>query len=239
MNDCPDCENKVTEEKETTVCECKENGEIKTACDCGCEEHKDDACNCGCEEHKEDACNCGCEEHKEDAKAGKPLAKKILFSLARIVGLTVVVAVILFFVAKPQIMRVWYTERDNGKVKAMITEEINKGLAGTGATATITYFDEGKEKENGYKIVVTDKNGKQVGDEFRMFAKYNEANGVLTINFADEIKDHKDPRKTTGIEWKSIQMQLKRAKTAPAAEEAAPAAEEAAPAAEEAAPAAK
>ena len=102
MSDCPDCENKVTEEKETTVCECKENGEAKTACDCGCEEHKEDACNCGCEEHKEDACNCGCEEHKEDAKAEKPLAKKILFSLARIVGLTVVVAVILSLSPNPR-----------------------------------------------------------------------------------------------------------------------------------------
>jgi len=209
MSDCPDCENKVVEE----------NVE-KTECECGC--------SCGCEA-----------EAKTEEKAPKSPAVKVLLSLARIVGLTVVVALILFFVAKPQIMRWWYEESESSAVKSKIAAMLDEGLAKSGATYTIEYFDEGEGQANGYKIVVTDKDGKEV-DNFKMYAQYDEAKGELNVVFTDANV------KGEGITWESIKGRLKRQaareaaeKAAPAAEKAAPAAEKAAPAAEKAAPAAK
>lgn len=196
MSDCPDCEKKVTEEK----VEC---------CSCGC----GDAAEAG-----EEKCSCGCEEAKKEKSA----AVKILLSLVRIVGLTAVVAVILFFVAKPQILRWWYEERENSSVKSRIAAMLDQGIADTGAKYTIEYFDEGKEAANGYKIVVTDKEGKEV-DNFKMYAEYDQDKAELLLRFADENV------KGEGITWESIKGRLKRQavfKAAAAEEEtAAPAAE--------------
>lgn len=198
MSDCPDCENKVNEEKVEAA---EEKVEKTEGCSCGCEENKEE-CSCGCEDAAENA---------DDVKPPQPMAKKILWSVVRVVGLTVVVAVILFFVAKPQIMRWWYTDRENAEVKAQIETMLKAGLNNSGATYTIEYFDEGEPNPNGYRIVVTGKDGKEM-DKFDMYAEYDEVKGELKLCFADG-----NPKTGKGVAWESIKGRLKRARKADAA----------------------
>lgn len=140
-------------------------------------------------------------EKKEAAEKSEKVAlewnketqKKLVWSIARVVGLTVILAVILFLFMRKDIARYWYEDRESGTVKAMIEEKLNAGLGDSGYTYEIKYCDEGEQNQNYYRVSIFDKDGKpaiNVNAEenyFDMAPQYDTVKGELKIMFADQV----------------------------------------------------
>jgi hypothetical protein len=194
-------EQEVKEEKSCCCCEAEKAEEKK---DCCCEAEK--------AEEKKDCC---CEAEKAEEEKAESCGMKIAKSILRVVVLTAVCAVVLFFIMKPEIMRAWYEERDSQAVKDLIVSELklDEVCAKGGFTYTITYFDEGAKANNGYRVEV--KKGDAVIGNFAMFARYNVATGELAVIFENE--DDKEGSSGARAEWNFIERKAA-ASAAPAAE---------------------
>ena len=159
------------------------------------------------------------EEVNTDAAAAKPAeapAVKILKSIGRVVGLTAILAAILFFVLQDNIYRHLYEQRYSTKVESMIVDQVKAGIGNSGFTFTVEYvpFDQATEQGNFYKVVVND--GK-IDRDFAMCGLYDTEKSELTIICLGEDTNPNSPDANT---WKSIQKfaQKKVAKEAAAAE---------------------
>lgn len=161
------------------------------------------------------------EEVKVEETAAKPAdspAVKILKSVGRVVGLTAILAAILFVVLQDNIYRYCYEQRYSSKVENMIKDQVKAGLGDSGFTFTVEYIPYSEENQNGnyYKVVVND--GK-IDRDFAMCGLYNTEKSELTIICLGEDEN---PHCQDLNTWKSIQKfaQKKAAKKAAPAPEA-------------------
>lgn len=159
--------------------EIKKDQEVKEEKCCCCEEAKAEA---PAEEKKECGCGCGCEDGKKEEKKADCKCTALAKSLLRIVILVAIIALVGFFVLRGKIMEYCYGQRESSTIRTMIEKMVSDGIGQSDYKYEINYFDEGKGKNNGYKVVITD--GKTSWD-FTMYGTWDAEKKEPKVEFYD------------------------------------------------------